>query len=454
MLLFDFTTEMPVPQRALFDYHAAPGAFERLVPPWERIEIVARRGSIKDGDMLAMRIHKGPFSVLWVAEHMDYEEGRRFADLQVKGPFRYWRHEHLFNPIARDCSLLEDRVEFQVSPLMGGRFFGEKPAEKALERMFAFRHRRTFDDLHRHHRYADRPRKTVLLCGKPTSLSQTLAAFLSVGGHRVFQLVYRESNSGHGRFGMIPFTGDGFVHPLEETDAVIDSGKPLSGVPPEEGPQADLHFLARAYKTAGTPPPLWIHLKGRHRDLDRWVEDPAIDFSKPRKKVDSESAREQAFEQIRPKLTREVFLYLGHLLEPDMRLLVNLQMRMESYLFLKNDAKTPRFAWVGREDAVFAVLFCLYEEGVQGDVSVAVPGGAERNQLQEALLNRDFTAYTKHRILKVLPWAKPGLPPLLDDELSKIPNLQNLGFQYGNADFNQALAYEFGEPTETGSPTT
>ncbi|MGZ8471771.1 MAG: TIGR01777 family oxidoreductase, partial [Gemmatirosa sp.] len=40
---------VPVPAATLFAWHARPGAFERLAPPWQRVRVVRSDGRITDG---------------------------------------------------------------------------------------------------------------------------------------------------------------------------------------------------------------------------------------------------------------------------------------------------------------------------------------------------------------------------------------------------------------------
>ena len=61
---------MPVPAEELYAWHARPGAFERLLPPWERITVAAREGTFgTDGHRVAFRAHSlGPFKGTWLVE--------------------------------------------------------------------------------------------------------------------------------------------------------------------------------------------------------------------------------------------------------------------------------------------------------------------------------------------------------------------------------------------------
>src|SRR5918993_233846 len=86
------------PER-VWAFHELPDAFERLVPPWEKVKIVQRADISKIGSrtILESRI-LGPFKVRWVAEHTAYDPPRMFEDKQISGPFKSWRHRHVIRP--------------------------------------------------------------------------------------------------------------------------------------------------------------------------------------------------------------------------------------------------------------------------------------------------------------------------------------------------------------------
>ena len=60
---------IPAPAAEVFAWHAQPGAFERLTPPWESVEIIERSGGIENGGRVVLRMGLGPFSRQWIAEH-------------------------------------------------------------------------------------------------------------------------------------------------------------------------------------------------------------------------------------------------------------------------------------------------------------------------------------------------------------------------------------------------
>ena len=185
-LAFSATFDHPVED--VFRWHARPGAFERLVPPWDEVTVRSRRGTIVDGDTLEMAIRQGPFTVTWRAHHEGYVQDRQFVDVQASGPFASWRHVHRFVPVGPTRSVLHDEVDFHLPLHPVSQWIAGRAVAGRLDRMFAFRHRRTQADLDRHRQFALRPRLRVGITGADRSPGRDLAAFLSTGGHEVFAL--------------------------------------------------------------------------------------------------------------------------------------------------------------------------------------------------------------------------------------------------------------------------
>jgi len=141
--IFEKRTRIRASAERLWAWHAAPGALERLTPPWEAVEIVEGGESIADGSRVTLKVGRFPFRQRWIAEHRRVQPGRGFSDVQIRGPFRVWEHDHAFEPDGRDASILSDRIEYE---LPGGRllaWLGGPLVRRKLERMFAWRHAET-----------------------------------------------------------------------------------------------------------------------------------------------------------------------------------------------------------------------------------------------------------------------------------------------------------------------
>ncbi|MGC3972326.1 MAG: TIGR01777 family oxidoreductase [Pirellulales bacterium] len=216
---FSRSTPVEASGAELFAWHARPGAFQRLVPPWERVEIVEQKGTIRDGDKLVVRMKVGPISRRWVAEHVDFIEGHQFADKQTAGPFAHWEHFHQVQAAGPENSKLTDRVEYALPaallthPLLG------RSVDRRLARMFAYRHRITQDDLAAHHRFIGRTPLRVLVTGSGGMIGSSLIPMLTTGGHTVARLTRTQSKRGGIRWD--PEAGEIDPSALEGFDAVV-----------------------------------------------------------------------------------------------------------------------------------------------------------------------------------------------------------------------------------------
>ncbi|MEZ4647910.1 MAG: hypothetical protein R3E97_03840 [Candidatus Eisenbacteria bacterium] len=91
-----FSSDIPVPRDALSVWHFAPGAFERLSPPWDDVTLLHQDRPIAEGASAEILLRKGPFRSRWRVRHSEVVPGGSFQDEQVSGPFAVWRHRHLF----------------------------------------------------------------------------------------------------------------------------------------------------------------------------------------------------------------------------------------------------------------------------------------------------------------------------------------------------------------------
>ncbi|HYA98023.1 MAG TPA: SRPBCC family protein [Methylomirabilota bacterium] len=137
-------SEMPASAEAVYAFHAAPGALQKLLPPWEPVRIIARSGGIEDiGARVILSVSVGPFSRKWVSEHVECEPGQMFVDRMVSGPLAYWEHMHVFIPDGPNASTLEDRITYELPFGAIGHFFFGAYARRRLEKLFEWRHRVT-----------------------------------------------------------------------------------------------------------------------------------------------------------------------------------------------------------------------------------------------------------------------------------------------------------------------
>lgn len=187
MPIFRKRTHLPHSAEEAFSWHARPGAFERLTPPWVQVRVLKREGGLEDGGTLLLSVKQGPTDLKWKVRHTGFEEGRLFQDEQDEGPFETWVHAHRFIPVEEGGCFMEDEIEWTPPLGAAGRIFAEGFLDRELQRLFAFRHTRLENDLALHHGYTGKP-LTVVLTGASGLIGTALTQFLTSGGHTVKSL--------------------------------------------------------------------------------------------------------------------------------------------------------------------------------------------------------------------------------------------------------------------------
>ena len=84
----------------------------------------------------------GLFAIKWVARHTVYEPPHQFEDVQIKGPFKSWRHRHVVEPHP-DGSMLRDEIDYEPPLGFLGRWLAPIMVERRLHKLFDYRHEAT-----------------------------------------------------------------------------------------------------------------------------------------------------------------------------------------------------------------------------------------------------------------------------------------------------------------------
>lgn len=120
----------------VFDFFGNAHNLERLTPPFLRFEILTPDPVImRQGALIDYRLSLRGIPLRWQSEITVWEPSRRFVDTQLKGPYRWWVHEHRFEPAAGG-TLMTDRVEYGV---LGGALVNMLLVEPDLRRIWAYR---------------------------------------------------------------------------------------------------------------------------------------------------------------------------------------------------------------------------------------------------------------------------------------------------------------------------
>lgn len=154
MPTYERSTRVGAPFEDVWEFHSNEQGLIALTPDWMNLEIESVRGPDGDPDPAVLEtgsviessvrpLGVGPRQG-WTSEiaARDRSAGSAyFQDVMTDGPFREWRHTHMF--YADDgATVVRDRVEYRLP--LGGLGDAVGPlATVGFEPMFRYRHRET-----------------------------------------------------------------------------------------------------------------------------------------------------------------------------------------------------------------------------------------------------------------------------------------------------------------------
>ncbi len=452
---FRHSTRLDVSAEEAFAWHERRGAFERLVPPFQRVEIISRSGGLDDRGRLVFLVRKGPVTFQWEAGHYGYDPPRRFCDEQLKGPFRHWRHQHAFISDGPDKSSIEDEIEYTIPFGAAGDLIAGRAIAADLERTFAYRSYRVAADLKRHALYGARPPLKIGITGASGLIGSALSAFLSAGGHAVAPMVRGPAREESDEISWNPH-GHFDTRPLEGLDAVVHlAGENISASRWTKG------FKERILQSrAGATRALCEALASLDRPPKVVVCASATGFYGDRgdEELDESSAQgdgfladvcgrwEEAAEPARRKEIRVVHLRLGVVVAGRGGALP--RMVVPFRLGLGGPAGDGRqwMSWISLDDAVGAFYAALMDESLEGAVNAVAPSPITNGEFARTLgklLHRPALVPLPALAVK-LALGEMGKALLLNSCRAVPARLLRSGFSFLAPTTEQALRIELG----------
>jgi ligand-binding SRPBCC domain-containing protein len=138
-----YTQFIPTAQAAVWDYFSTPRNLDELTPPNLRFQIVGELPPrMYQGQLIEYRI--SPVAgvwLRWLTEIRHVRQGVYFVDEQRVGPYRFWYHEHHFEPAAGGVRMT-DRVTYDIGRGPAGWLADRLWVRRRLAQIFAYRRTR------------------------------------------------------------------------------------------------------------------------------------------------------------------------------------------------------------------------------------------------------------------------------------------------------------------------
>lgn len=451
---FVHRTRLQAPSKEVYDWHLREGAFERLSPPWQQVELEDTGQGVSQGSIRVISTKVGPFRSRWAMRHNDICPNQQFVDVMERGPFETWRHEHRFVSSGDSASYLEDRLRIQLPFGKLGQMVAGHYLNRQLSRLFRYRHRITVEDLAAHTRAREVGALKILITGASGFLGTTLGPFLTTGGHAVVGL--RRGDGSAKSFSWDPVSGAIDSTALAGADAVIHLAGENIGAGRWTASRKRLirdsrigptRALCETLARIDNPPQSLLVASAIGYYGDRGGEF-LDEMSPPGSSFLSGVVRdwEEATTPAKERGIRVVNLRFGVILSPKGGALERMLLPFKLCVGGVIGSGEQYWSWVGIDDVIGALYHALTRGDISGPVNVVSPN---------PVTNREFTK-TLARVL-----GRPALLPLpafavravlgeMADELllssaRVVPSrLQATSYQFRNPDLEETLRHMLG----------
>jgi ligand-binding SRPBCC domain-containing protein len=151
MATFIFRAEQFVPQPLVqtFEFFSKAENLEQLTPPWLNFRILSVDPTpVQKGTLIRYSLRWRVFRIHWTSEIVEWEPPVRFVDVQLRGPYKLWHHQHSFSA-ERNGTLITDEVHYSLPFGVLGSIAHTLKVKSDVEKIFAYRRdavRRLFED--------------------------------------------------------------------------------------------------------------------------------------------------------------------------------------------------------------------------------------------------------------------------------------------------------------------
>lgn len=138
MKIREFESELWLPRarEEVFAFFADVANLDAITPPWVKFRTITPGPiEMRVGTLIDHRLRIRGLPIRWRTKITAWEPPARFVDEQIRGPYRLWVHEHLFEE-QNGGTVVRDRVRYAVPfDFISHKFF----VRREVERIFAYR---------------------------------------------------------------------------------------------------------------------------------------------------------------------------------------------------------------------------------------------------------------------------------------------------------------------------
>ena len=129
------------PLNEVFDFFSRAEKLQELTPPWLHFHILSVDPQpVRKGTLIRYSLRWRIFPIRWTTEIVEWDPPHGFVDVQLKGPYQLWRHQHRFIAEGNGTRIL-DEIQYRLPFGVFGKLAHALKVRHDVEGIFNYRKR-------------------------------------------------------------------------------------------------------------------------------------------------------------------------------------------------------------------------------------------------------------------------------------------------------------------------
>jgi ligand-binding SRPBCC domain-containing protein len=131
----------PLPRERVFSFFADATNLQRITPDLLGFQVLTPTPiTMRPGALIDYRLRLRGLPLRWRTEITEWNPPHRFADRQLRGPYREWHHTHTFEELDGGTQV-GDAVRYRlIGPAFATRIINTLLVQPDTTRIFTYRH--------------------------------------------------------------------------------------------------------------------------------------------------------------------------------------------------------------------------------------------------------------------------------------------------------------------------
>ncbi|MDP2303702.1 MAG: SRPBCC family protein [Ignavibacteria bacterium] len=96
----------------LFEFHRDTNNLPKISPLFPKVKLISiSEFPLQNDSVIIIQLNFILFKIYWEIRITDFVFNEKIADIQIKGPFKFWKHYHIFTSVD-EGTIITDRIDF------------------------------------------------------------------------------------------------------------------------------------------------------------------------------------------------------------------------------------------------------------------------------------------------------------------------------------------------------